>query len=417
MSLVASLMQTANGGLIDTSNYDQLFEHASDNFIDEVMMQFVQELYTIDEAYMTADIIGSTKVITEGADPHALMESMLASGIEKIKAAWNKFLAGIKAFFNKVIDFFKSLVMSGKKFVKEFGDKLKDKAKGNPDWEWNGFDYNIGAGDGKVTSYLSTVDSKFNDLLGGMTVDAAASAAGSEIGKRAGDGKDHEKNIPNREDTKDELLKKLGQTDDTSGLKSDLYEIYRGGDSKSKQKLGGASGVDKMMKFITSSVDQVSEFTKQKRTFENQASNVINKLDAYSRQSGKTDAETNLYKYVSGVSAALNACVEIRKTIMDVRINVYKEAARAYTGALKMFLNFGGKKPKDVGESWMFEGDTEDVDVEDDLDEVDVDEAAIDGADEPEGDTGDIGIVKEGKTCDGKDCDSDDPLEEAMRYL
>ena len=54
----------------------------------------------------------------------------------------------------------------------------------------------------------------------------------------------------------------------------------------------------------------------------------------------------------------------------------------------------------------------------------DVDEAAIAGADEPEGDTDDIGLVKEG--C-GKKCateegcksgdDDEDPLAEAMMYL
>lgn len=75
-----------------------------------------------------------------------------------------------------------------------------------------------------------------------------------------------------------------------------------------------------------------------------------------------------------------------------------------------MFLNFG--KNKKVNESVAFESD--DMDVEDmDFDDMDVEEAAVDGADEPEGDTDDIGLVKEGKNCG---CD-DDTVTEAMTWL
>ena len=106
--------------------------------------------------------------------------------------------------------------------------------------------------------------------------------------------------------------------------------------------------------------------------------------------------------------------MNLYKVPCNAKIAAYKEVNRKYNGVLKMFLNFGK-----VSEGVLFEGDDE-FDPED-MADVELDEAAIAGADEPEGDTNDIGIVKEGcgKKCATEEgCSSDkDPLEEAMMYL
>ena len=120
-----------------------MFTNVNEWFLDTCFLQLTSDIYAVDEAYAMADIVGSVKVVKEGADPAVLMEAMLSSAIDKLKAAWTKFLAGIKAFFKKVVDFFKSLVLTGKKFVKEFGSQISTKARNNPNWEWNGYAYDI----------------------------------------------------------------------------------------------------------------------------------------------------------------------------------------------------------------------------------------------------------------------------------
>lgn len=418
MSLVASLMQSS-GGLVDTSKYDQMFTNVNEGFLDNCFLQLTSDIYAVDEAYLTADIIGSVKVIREGADPAALMESMLSSAIDKLKAAWTKFLAGIKAFFNKVVDFFKSLVLSGKKFVKEFGDQISSKAKSNPNWEWNGYSYNVEAGNKATDTHKKNCDDMIGDVLGKFSINDAAQLAGSNLvdavtQERVSGG--FITRIPALNAVKEKIDKI-----EISEVKDDLREAYRGGDtSKSKQSLGGENGAKKMMDFISTAKGAVSTFQSEKRTFETQCNNVIGKLDKFGRsnKNGDDAPDSKIYKYASEASALLKSIMNVRKSVCDVQIAMYREICRAYTGALKMFLNFG--KSKAVSDSTIIEAD--DIDVED-MDDIEVDEAAIDGADEPEGDTKDIGIVKEGcgKKCAAEEgCkgdDDEDPLEEAMRYL
>ena len=93
----------------------------------------------------------------------------------------------------------------------------------------------------------------------------------------------------------------------------------------------------------------------------------------------------------STISSWLSALLAAYRTLISTQVTMTKEAAAGYTRVLRKVLNTSDKKL--TSEAYAFEGEDA-LDVElDDMD--DVDEAAIDGADEPEGDTDDIGLVKE----------------------
>ena len=89
MSLVASLLegvQAAN--TIDTSALEAKIDFVGDDFMESASVELMADINAVNEAYLTADIIGSVKVITEGADPAVLMENIVTSAIGRLKGAW-----------------------------------------------------------------------------------------------------------------------------------------------------------------------------------------------------------------------------------------------------------------------------------------------------------------------------------------
>ena len=142
--------------------------------------------------------------------------------------------------------------------------------------------------------------------------------------------------------------------------------------------------------------------------------NVINKLKSIEKP--KDGESQDKYETANAISQYLNSLLAVYRAIVGTNVSMVREIARSYTGIMRKFLNASGKKL--AAEGVIYEGD-EDVDIDDE--DIELDEAAIAGADEPEGDAGDIGVVREGcgKKCATEEgCSSDkDPLEEAMMYL
>lgn len=412
MSLVSNLMQSGMNSVIDTSDIqiDQASVH--EGFLDEAVVELCQGIYSVNEAYLTADIIGSCKVVTEGADPEVLLESMISSGIEKLKGVWRKFLAAIRAFFDKVVTLFKSLILSNTKFTKEFGSKLIEKAKTAKDFKYKGYDYAMASGDNAVTNAQSAISKKIDSFIG--KIDTAATTNTEDLLKSLSLKGDAANMSPS--DISEAVIKSIDSSYSNSGdLRDGIVKAYRGdADSPSEQTLSGVSAVKAMIKFIEGAGDAISKVKKDRDDFEKKVSAIIKKLDTLGSKKGETKKEQTAYSNASKISSFLTALMNLYKVPCNAKIAAYKEVNRKYNGVLKMFLNFGK-----VSEGALFEGDDE-FDPED-MADVELDEAAIAGADEPEGDTNDIGIVKEGcgKKCATEEgCSSDkDPLEEAMMYL
>ena len=142
MSLVSTLMSGVTESALNLGEFDYSSEASMESYwLDAACESLVSDIYSIDRAYLTADVIGEVKTVTEGADPQVLLEGMIATGIEKIKNAFRKFLAKIKEWAAKVKRFFKIIFLKGKDFVKEFGKEIRTKSvKG---FKYKGYIYDI----------------------------------------------------------------------------------------------------------------------------------------------------------------------------------------------------------------------------------------------------------------------------------
>lgn len=409
MSLVSTLLQTSSAPDYDTSAIQEGFGYIGDDFLTEAVVNLTSEIYAINETYLTADIVGTCKVLTEGADANVLMENIITTGVAKLKAAWEKFLASVRAFFDKVITFFKSMFLSGDKFVSQYGKDVKDKAKTVNKYSYEGYKYDKAKGDAAVKSALEAIAKEVSGYVGGLTVEAASDLTRDELIAKLGKG---DKKTP--AEVVEAVVKRIHSgSSSVSELKSHIKDVYRGDTNERTKITLTGSNVTSMLDMVSKAKNDFKSVQQDKASFENNVKMIIGKLDKIGKTKAETKAETNTYQKASLISSYLSALMNAYKAPCDAKITMYKEMYRNYLAVLKMFLNFG--KNKKVSEGVALEGDdVDDMDMDDiDVDDIDVEEAAIDGADEPEGDTDDIGLVKEDKGCD---CE-DDAVTEAMAWL
>lgn len=406
MSLVSTLLQSSPTLDYDTSAIQEGFGYIGDDFLEEAVVALTTDIYAVNETYLTADIIGTCKVVSEGADMNVLLENMVTTGIAKLKAAWIKFLAAIRAFYDKAITFFKSMFLNGEKFAKQFGSAVKDKARTVKSFTYTGYNYDKAAGDTATDHAREAISKTASSFINAMVIQKGADL------------------------NKDELVKNLtGKTDKTPAqvvedvigeynsscstiteLRDDIKLKYRGNAFEKKKITLSSSEVEKMLAFVSKSNETIKGVQKDRATFETNVKFIIGRLERVEKSSDKGKEADDAYKKAHIISQYLTVLMNAYKVPCDTKISMYREIYKNNLTILKMFLNFG--KNKKVNESVAFESD--DMDVEDmDFDDMDVEEAAVDGADEPEGDTDDIGLVKEGKNCG---CD-DDTVTEAMTWL
>ena len=415
MSLVRNLMQSSTQGMIDTSDIENSFGVIHEGFLDDACVELTAGILAVNEAYYTADIIGSCRVVTEGADATVVMENIIKSGITKLVDLWRRFLAKIRAFFEKAIQLAKSMVLTGKKFVDAFGAKIRSRVNSisNFAMKYNGYAYDVAAGAKLAEDYRKVIDADMNEVVKGL--DAAGTDTTENIMSRIGV-KDAKERVSGSEHLDAVIRKCDAQAASISDLRDNVKAKYRGGENDPDEHTLKAGEVGAMLDYVAKFKTTVDDLTRQKKHMEDLCSNVIRKLQNLQKDTKKETDDK--YETASAISSWLSSLLTAYRTISSVDIAMTKEAAAGYTRVLRKVLNASDKKLTES--AYAFEGEDA-LDVElDDMD--DVDEAAIDGADDPEGDTDDIGLVKEGcgKKCateEGCKSDDEDPLAEAMMYL
>lgn len=331
--MIAKTLLEAAGG--SSANYAGLASnaHIGSEYLSAAMVELTESLCDIDKQYMVADVIGSVKVLTEGADVEAVTEGIISTGIEKIKAAWKKLLAKIKEYYKKVVDFFKAMFLTGKKFVDEFGARLQDKAA-SANFKYSGYEYKKDAGDSLinkiVTSGTTTVKKLMNDFNGDLTT--AQGLSKSELGKLVGTTNEDDLKLSESEyedkfcsdnsgaTNLEELVKKIGKT-------------YRDGDIKSEGVSLSKSDATMMCEFISSSNKVIRTINDDQEALSGSINGIIKKLNSL----GKDDEG---YKAASIVSRYMTRIVTVMERSTAERVTIYREMVRNFTAVLKALYRF-----------------------------------------------------------------------------
>lgn len=106
MLLAESLLEGYSGnGWSNFSDNSTVIDPIS--YVQEACIEFLTESYNIQQQYYVADIVGQSKVITEGADPQVLLEGNLSSMWQKIKKAIKTLIDKLRAWVKKMIAWIK----------------------------------------------------------------------------------------------------------------------------------------------------------------------------------------------------------------------------------------------------------------------------------------------------------------------
>lgn len=362
MSMVATLIMEGGGaGSVTTDLYGSYDFSASaiteSSYMTSACATLFSNVMEAEQEFMVSDVVGAATVIREqragnDIDQVAVYEGIVKSGIEKLKNAFQKFIAKVKEYYKRVIDWFKAMFAGAETFAKQYGDMLKKKAQKVKDFHYNGFKYTITAGDKKADDFGNAVKNKMNDLIGSGYDIASTSNTKAEFydnlrksGKLDAAFKEDDKPT-STEEVEKFISSKSGSTD-ISDLRTELIEAYQDGDSnRSDIKDFEANSVDEMTKFLKDSNNKTTKWEAQLKTYEEKVNKVIQRLNSFTAKDGETGGD-NLVSNASYISGLISAYLNLYKVPCEVKIGMYKVISKEWLGVLKKFYNFKGNAVKE----------------------------------------------------------------------
>lgn len=364
MSLARTLMNNSALGedTIDITGFvvSENVDIDDDMYLDSACESLVADIYAVDKAYHVADIIGEVKVIKEGLDNSqidVMLEGMIKSAMKKLADSFTKLWAKIKAWFESVIKFFKSFLLTGKKFVTEFGEDLKDKKTSG--FSYNGFKYTLDAGDKAVETAFNSINDRIADCA--SNIEDYSQISREKV----------------KAMSKDELEKLNDKLDDgeidVPGIKGDtladvveeLDKKYRNGETQRDTiEDFSAASVEEMLDMIGGNATKaISAAEKKERDLEGKIKKLIkalNKVEKNDDEDKKPEGDL-AYKTAQSQSRVASKLINISKTITSAQVKAWKEACATYQSVLGSFYRW--KPAKEDTEVNINTDDDEDIDT------------------------------------------------------
>jgi hypothetical protein len=360
MSMFTQLMNknTAPVDGIDTSNYD--FSNvavAEGAYIENASVQLFEELYECSQVFLTADIMGQVKMLTEGADPQVLLEATVGDHFKSVGEKLKKFLAKIKAFIVNLKDHVVAVFANGETFVTKYGDKIEDAVKKDgKNYSFKAVQYDLVAGDDLINKVATHIEKQMAEYAGKL----ASVNSMSDMDKEKIKG-------TSTEDIQTEVSKVAGAKS-ASELKTALKKAYfvKGNAEAVEVKKLEAAEATKMIKFIKISKPAIQRVLSPYDAVAASVEVDIKVVDKIENAEVNTQVADKILTIIATYRTLLSTC----GTVVS---DTYQQAARTYTAILKGFF---ARKVK-TGVSEGTEEDDEEYEDDDIFDDTtDVDEAA-----------------------------------------
>lgn len=354
-NLASAIMEGAGFGSlsnIDMGNYDYSDSIlAESSFINSAMATLYTDVIEAEQSYMVSDVVTAATYLREASngnniDGQALLEASVGGAIEKIKNAFKKFIAKVKEYYRKVIDWFKAMFANGEKFVDQFGDKIKEKSrKYGKKFSYEGWKYTFSPGKAAVDKAKKAIEAKIRNQIDNydFVTDFDKDAFKAKISATLDSKFDEDKVTPASE-VVDDFIEKTLKFDDAADMRKELTKAFRD-DSDKKVKITNFEGnsVDQMLKFIKDESTTINNLENDLTKYENNVKKVIKQLDKVEnwKEDGEgkdtNDARANNASWLSSIVTGL---LNTYKIPCEVEIQMTKDAAKDWLGALKKFYNY-----------------------------------------------------------------------------
>lgn len=360
-NLASVIMEGTSFGAssVDTNAYDYSNAVITEtSYLNSAVATLFTDIMEAEQQYMVADVVGAATVIRESSlgndiDTAAVIEGVISSGIAKLKAAWTKFLAKIKEFFKRVINWFKAMFANAKDFEKNYGKLIREKARKAKGFKYNGFKYTEEKGKSEVKAICDKVDTEiYNGTMKGFAAAALASPTKADFKAflvqaqiLKSDFKDEDSNVT---EVIDDFIEKLGYSD-SSEMTEEIYKAFRDGDDAKKEITDfEENSVEEMLKMLKDGQKKIDDLGKTQKKYEDSVNKIVKKLDAVEKDKDATgDAETaqsNIVSNASYLSSLLTGYLNVYKSATNEQINAWKAMMTDYLSILKKFYNYKGNK-------------------------------------------------------------------------
>lgn len=362
-NLASVIMEGAAGAGTSTELYGKHdFSNqvvAESSYMTAACAELFSNIMEAEQGYMVSDIIGAATVIREqkmgnSVDVQVVTEGVIKDALEKIKAAFLRFIAKVKEFYKKVVAWFKAMFANAEEFSKNYGDALKKKASKVKDFHYTGFKYEIEKGNGKVNSAKTAIANKMDAYVGKL--DEAKTKGKSEFYESIKGllGKDDYKEDTRKPSSEvvDDFISNDLKASDISELRSEMIEEYQGGTIKEDIKDFEGNSIDSMLKFLKESSKTISGFEKDLKKYEDTVNKTVQRLNSFTaKDSGlEGEAASALVSNASYVSGLISAFLNLYKVPCDVQISIYKRISSEWLGVLKKFYSYRDKSVKEAAE-------------------------------------------------------------------
>ena len=366
MSLARTLMNNSalSENTIDITGFavSENVDIDDDMYLDSACESLVADIYAVDKAYHVADIMGEVKVIKEGLDNSqidAMLEGMVGAAMKKLADSFKKLWAKIKAWFDSVIKFFKSFLLTGKKFVTEFGKELK--AKKTSGFSYNGFKYTLDAGDKAVETAFNSINDRIADCA--SNIEDYSQISREKVKAMS---KDELEKLNDKLDDGEVEFKNFGIKGDTlAEVVEELDKKYRNGETQRDtiEDFAGAS-VNEMLDMIGGKATKaITAAEKKEKDLEGKINKLIkalNKVEKNDDEDKKPEGDL-AYKTAQSQSRVASKLINISKTITSTQVKAWKEACATYQSVLGSFYRW--KPAKEDTEVNINTDDDEDNDT------------------------------------------------------
>lgn len=308
MSILTSIINENYTTNINQDRYDEFNGSAliAMESMEEIHEMFIELSYKPDQERL--------KAIREGMDYEVVQENAFNNAIARIKEFLIKLRDKVLSFFKSMIRSFDSLIKSGKDFVTKYEKDIKA-SESNIDSDFKD----------SIKIYPFN-DKAIDDEVPDTGVDISPKLVTSHIAVKS----DVDKIKSELDNKYQSALNKLcnGSNIEDDELSKELYEYFRGGDSK--------DALDKSVNTIFSilkNTKTVDSFKRAQSKEEKRYNTMIKEIDSVgkSTQDAESDVKelsseiiTAYTSLISKVQTAVNTYYQVKKSVFSERDNAYK---------------------------------------------------------------------------------------------
>lgn len=344
-------------GIFNTNSYDTQVSYDSipmkgtDAEFENILIESYRDTYQLEAGLYIADILMEQKVVMESANAEVLLEAVAGNLFERIRTLFKNIWSKIKSWFEAFVKNIKMMMVSGKKFIKEFGSELRK--KNVTGFKYMGYEYSSDYEkiDTIYDKCISVVGREVDDLDytqatkldSGSTIEPKnrIKNAANGAGASAHLGSDTSESLT---EWKEGICKQIHEGSTTpEEITSEMTELLG-----SKVECEDFNNLDKstMITIVEKSEKIIAEVNKSYKDYEKHVNKIISNVNKLEKEFKDVDEamKGKVTSVITAITSRLSFLLTIGSSCTKTFANLLQLQAKDCEATLKAYIRFRPKK-------------------------------------------------------------------------